>query len=146
MNRLRRLGLPTIISVLGLAACSIHQGSGWAERVNVPLAASVTLTGTPKSDCGKHGCAIGFSVVVTNEGSQGVYARDCWARALDRQGKVVSQSQFGIGIGPGEYTEPGTPWHSREHWTTRISPRTRARITSLDATCLAYMWHGSIPI
>jgi hypothetical protein len=130
-----------------MTACH-HVGGGWGERVDVPLSVAMKLTGTPLNDC--HGspprCAIRYKATVTNEGAEAVYARDCSARALDGKGHVVAESLFGFGIGPGGYTAPGEPYRVRGSLDVGISPREQSRVKSIEGTCLAYIWHGTVPI
>jgi hypothetical protein len=144
MKRKLRLAGPAIAIMIFLAAC--HQlGGGYAERADVPLSVSMTVISTPQTDCRRVWCAILFKAIVTDEGTQPVFARDCWLRALDKHGKQLLERRFGVTIGPGIYTEPGKPGQTTES-LVQIRPKQRANIKSVEGTCLAYIWHGSVPI
>jgi hypothetical protein len=136
-----------LVAGLCISLCGCQRG---AERVNVPLSVSMRLTGTPASDCHRSVCAVHFEATVTDEGTRPVFARDCVVRALDRHGLVVLEAGFFNQVGPGGYTEPGHPAHTSETLAPigehTVTPSQRARISSLEGTCLAYIWHGPAPI
>lgn len=141
----RTLGLvAAVILCLALTAC--HQGSGYAERVDVPLAVSIQVVDTPKPRCGPVHCQVGYRVEITNQGDETVYARDCVARGLDQYGHAVFETVFGSGIGPGASTEPGKPYRGRGTLMAQVTARQWASVRSLEGSCLAYVWHGNIPI
>lgn len=144
MKRNARFGLTVIALVIALPGCH-RLGGGYGERVDVPLSVSLTLTGTSHTDCQRVWCTIGFKAVVTDDGDQPAYGRDCRLRALDENGKTVLERIFGVGIGPGIYTEPGKPGLTIES-LGQVTLKERTRVRSLEGTCLAYIWHGSVPI
>ena len=141
----RTLRLVAAVTVcFALAGC--HEGSGWAERVDVPLGVTIEMTSDPRPHCGPDNCFIGYRVVITDRGDRPVYARDCVARGLDRYGHPVVETTFGFGIGPGAGTEPGMPYRSRGTMLVKSTPEELADVRSLEGSCLAYVWHGTTPI
>jgi len=147
MKREARLGLAAIVLVIALPACHPLGGSR-AERVNVPLSVNMRLTRTAKQDCGKKSCAIRFAVRITEQGRSPVYARDCHALALDDHGHTVVQSDFVVGFPAGAYVDPTRPWRSIGSIAFRppLSPKKRSLVHSLQGSCVAYVWHGEVPI
>lgn len=147
MKRKARLGLAAIVLVVALPACH-PLGGGRAERVNVPLSVNMRLARTAKQDCRKNSCAIRFAVKITEQGTSPVYARDCHAVALDGHGHKVVESDFVASFPAGAYVDPTRPWRSIGTIVPRprLSPKERSRIHSLRGSCVAYIWHGEVPI
>jgi hypothetical protein len=145
MGAMRRtIVLAAVLLGLMLAAC--HPGSGWGERVDVPLTVSIEMAGSQEPTCGRYVCHIDYRVVITDEGDRAVFARDCWVRGFDQYHHKVFESIFGSGIGPGESTEPGKPFRARRTFSATVTPEDLATVRSLEGSCLAYIWHGTIPI
>ena len=132
--------------VFGLTLPGCHPGSGYAERVDVPLSVSIRRVGEPITTCGPLVCHIGYAVVISDEGDRAVVARDCVVRGLGRDRHQVFEAIFGSGIGPGAETEPGKPYRARGTFSAKVTKEEMARVRSLEGTCLAYIWHGTIPI
>ncbi len=131
--------------LVAATSCSMP-GSGSAERVNVPLSVTLTLTKPATSDCNAKRCTIHYRAVVTDEGSQAVYGRDCVVRALDPTGRSILQTPVALGFPAGAYTEPGSPFQENEVLPLPIPRPQAARVSTLSGSCLAFIWHGTTPI
>ena len=142
--RCTRCSVAAMILCLTLTSC--HQGSGYAERVDVPLSVSIHVVSTPKPRCGPVHCQVGYRVEITDQGNEAVYARDCVARGLDQYGHAVFETVFGFGIGPGASTEPGKPYRGRGTLIAQVDSKQMESVRSLEGSCLAYVWHGNVPI
>lgn len=114
----------------------------------MPLSVNMRLTRTARQDCRNNSCAIRFEVRITERGTSPVYARDCHALAFDGHGHKVAESDFVAGFPAGAYVDPTRPWRSIGTIVFRppLSPNKRARIRSLRGSCVAYVWHGEVPI
>ena len=134
-----------MVLVVAAASCG-GQGSANAERVNVPLSVNMTLTEAPMSDCHSGKCSIHYRAVVTDEGTQGVYARDCVVRALDPTGGTILETSVVLGFPAGGYTEPGAPFQGEGTLPHAIHRQQATRVSTLSGSCSAYVWHGTPPI
>ena len=132
--------------MLVVAAATCGGSGGNAERVNVLLSVTVTLTQAPTRDCHSGKCSIHYRVVVTDEGTQAVYARDCVVRALDPTGRTILQTSVIVGFPAGGYTEPGAPFQGEGALPHPMPRQQAARISALSGSCSAYVWHGTPPI
>ena len=133
----RTLDLVALLLCVGLTAC--HQGSGYAERVDVPLVVSIQAVDTPQPRCGPIHCQVGYRIVITDQGNEPVYARDCVARGLDQYGHPVVEAIIGFGIGPGASTEPGRPYRGRGTLMAQVTSEQLASVRSMEGSCLAYV-------
>jgi hypothetical protein len=127
-----------------LVACSGSYLSGHAERVDVPVRVSVSLTEPPTSDCHAHGCALHVKAVITNQGEQHVWAMFCQVVAHDADGAALARLPLsgppaGFGVDPGRSTtDVGV--------VGPISKRRAPDVNGLSGACRAYVWHGQVPI
>lgn len=147
MKRTRRVGLGAIVLVMSLPACHRLGGSN-AERVDVPLSVDMRLGRTAKQDCRANSCGISYKMKITEQGTGPVYARDCHALALDSRGHTVFEGDFIASFPAGAYVDPTTPGRivgvlAPSHG---LSPNERASVHSLRGSCVAYVWHGEVPI
>lgn len=125
--------------------CSLGPGTSHAERIDVPLSVMMTLGGTVETDCHER-CTISYRVIVTDEGTEDAYARDCVARALDADGAEALRAPVAIGFPAGGFVQPGAPFEQQGTILVHVPIEVRASITQLDAACLAYRWDGPPPI
>jgi hypothetical protein len=126
------------------ARCTAHLGSGYAERVDVPLSIAAKLATAPLSKCRAHGCWLHLELVVTNDGDQDVWAMDCRIEGVDASGMTLFRRD--VATAPA-----GMAVRARRSMTDFASVRsiTKAEANRLQAvrgTCEPYVWHGDVPI
>lgn len=120
-------------------------GASHAERIDVPLSVKVSLGATAAQDCHKR-CIVSYHAVITNEGSETIFARDGIVRGLDANGTVVVQTPVAFGVSAGAEVTPDQPYVGDGTVLTDVSRDARARIVSLGAACSAHRWVGEPPI
>ena len=128
-----------------LSACSGLGSTGHAERVDVPVSVQIRLSGRSKV-CRKELCWIHFHAVVTTNSRRGIYARDCRIRAFNRAGRVVAEGGVALGFLAGAYTRAGEPNRMMGGTQVEVTSGVPIRLDALEASCLAYVWHGVVPI
>jgi hypothetical protein len=128
--------------LVALMACT--SASGHAERVDVPLRASIT--NVRSADGGPSGGSIlSFHMNITNEGDGDVTAMACRATALDSRGRTLFAFSPTTGIGGTDVHRGQTTSYGTQQWV-RADPKVVAAVGSYQASCQAYVWHGSRPI
>lgn len=144
---MKRIALAAVLAcAAALAGCSESQlSSGYAEPVDVPVSVRMWPAASVDADCRKR-CWITYQAVVTTESVDGVWARNCVAAALDQKGRVVAESAVGLGGPAGGYTKAGRPYHSSGTLNVTVTRDERERIRTFEASCSAYVWHGTVPI
>jgi hypothetical protein len=130
-----------LAAALMLSGCS--RGSGYAERIDVPLHLEISPAATAQHDCGRKSCDISYLAFVTDAGTEPAYARHCTVRALDSSGELILEAPVAIGFPAGGYVEPEQPYRQTGSLGLTLSPRHRARVASLTGSCFAYEWHGT---